>query len=402
MTVRGHLARRAAPVVCGLLLALAGCGTDGSVGAEAGRAGSGTKVLAEIEQSARENGPSALTDPADPALPRPLVDPDRIVPGGPPPDGIPPVDVPRFLPARNVDWLSDGEGVLALDVGGQARAYPVQILVWHEIVNDTVGGVPVAVTYCPLCNSALVFDRRVGQRLLTFGTSGKLYLSDLVMYDRQTESLWSQLGGEAIAGVLTGTKLHRLPVQTVPWAQWRAAHPDGWVLSRETGAQRDYGRNPYTGYDDPASDPFLFDTKADPRLPPKTRVLGLGQDTDPVAVPLAVLAQKRIVTLEVAGAPVVALAVEGLRSALDSAAVADGRAIAATGAFRPQAAGRALTFRAQGRDRFRDDQTGSTWTVLGHAVAGPLAGRRLEPAGHVDTFWFAWAAFQPNTRLAAD
>jgi len=137
--------------------------------------------------------------------------------------------------------------VLSLTLGTETRAYPVQVLIWHEIVNDTVAGTPVAVTYCPLCNSALAFDRRVAGRVVSFGTSGRLYQSDLVMYDRQTESLWPQLELRAVAGMLTGTTLRPYPVSTVAWADWRRANPDGWVLSRETGHARDYGRNPYVG-----------------------------------------------------------------------------------------------------------------------------------------------------------
>jgi hypothetical protein len=386
---------------------LAGC-TSGS-GSESGapdlshRTSSVDSVQLEpVEQSPVEETVSAL-DLAldDQRLPEPLVDPSRVVSGGPPPDGIPPVDEPRFLPADDVPWLADDEAVVSLSIGDEHRAYPVQVMVWHEIVNDTVDGTPVSITYCPLCNSALAFDRRLDDRLMTFGTSGKLYLSDLVMYDRQTESLWSQIEGRAIAGVQTGAQLERIPVQTVTWAQWREAHPEGWVLSRDTGAERDYGRNPYVGYDEAASDPFLFDGDADPRFEPKERVLGLGGEQDPVAVPLAALSEARVLEVEVSAQAVVLWAVEGLRSALDTADITEGRAISATGAFIPQADGRQLTFAAAGEETFRDEQTGSTWDVLGRAVDGPLAGTRLEPAGHVDTFWFSWAAFHPETRVVA-
>ncbi len=357
-------------------------------------------VREPVEQSEPEQLPSALKLPLDdPRLPAPLVDPARVVPGGPPPDGIPPVDAPRFLPADAVPWLHDEEAVVALSVGDEHRAYPVQIMVWHEIVNDTVGGRPVSVTYCPLCTSALAFDRRLDDRLLTFGTSGRLYQSDLVMYDRQTSSLWSQLEGRAVAGALTGKRLERVPVQTVSWSSWRDAHPDGWVLSRDTGVTRDYGRNPYVGYDAPDKDPFLFDGDADPRLPPKERVIGLGDAAEPVAVPLVALSRVRVLEVDVAGEPVVLWSVEGLRSALDTVDISEGRRLAASGAFSPKVDGRRLTFSAEGPETFTDEQTGSTWTVLGRAVAGPLAGTELRPAGHVDTFWFAWAAFHPDTRL---
>ncbi len=356
-------------------------------------------TLEPVEQSAKEHGPSALDNLADTRLPRPLVDPARIISGGPPPDGIPAVDQPAFQQASAVDWLDDGEGVLSLTVRGRTRAYPIQVLIWHEIVNDTVAGVPVTVSYCPLCNSALAFDRRLDQRLFTFGTSGKLYLSDLVMYDRQTESLWSQIEGRAIAGTLAGAELTRLPIATVTWSQWRQAHPDGYVMARPAGSGRDYGRNPYVGYDQPTSKPFLFDGKSDDRLPPKERVVAL-LDGQPLAVPLSLVAQRRMVDLGDRGRDVVIFAAAGLRSALDAAELSAGHMIPATGVFVPRAGGRRLTFHpGAAAGRFVDDQTGTSWNILGEAVAGPLANGRLSPVGHVDTFWFAWAAFRPSTLL---
>lgn len=387
---------------------LAGAGAAAMLLASCGAAGSPppqppaiSGAATALDASEREDVPSALSQPLDhPSLPEPLVDPEDVVSGGPPPDGIPPVDDPVFLATGEVDFLAGDEPVVAIEVGGEHRAYPVQIMIWHEIVNDEIAGMPVSVTYCPLCNSALAFDRRLGDRLLTFGTSGKLYRSDLVMYDRQTESLWSQLEGRAIAGHLTGDVLARLPVQTVTWDQWREAHPDGQVLSRDTGAERDYGRNPYVGYDEAADDPFLFSGEADPRLLPKERVLGLGDtDGEPTAIVLSDLAEQRVVELDVAGQPVVAWAVSGLRSALDTAEIDAGRQVGASGVFVPEAGGRRLTFSAAGPDTFTDAQTGSTWDVLGRAVDGPMVGEQLAPVGHVDTFWFAWAAFHPDTRL---
>jgi len=172
--------------------------------------------------SAREGVPSALDDPADPVFPEPLIDLDHLVSGGPPPDGIPPIDDPQFEP-RGV-WLGEHEPLLSLTVGGETRGYPLQVMTWHEIVHDTAGGIPVAVTYCPLCNSGVAFERHVGRRLLDFGTSGMLYADDLVTYDRQTESLWPQLTGQASVGVLTGTRLEAIPMGVVGWGQFRTAH----------------------------------------------------------------------------------------------------------------------------------------------------------------------------------
>ncbi len=176
-----------------------------------------------------------------------------------PRDNIPSIDAPAFVGADEAaEWLADVEPVVALDVGGDARAYPLQILTWHEIVNDEVGGLPVAVTFCPLCNSAIAFDRRLDGELLEFGVSGNLRNSDLVMYDRQTQSWWQQFTGEGIVGKHAGRELEHLPSLLISFADFRAAHPDGKVLSRETGYRRDYGINPYIGYDTSGGTPFLF------------------------------------------------------------------------------------------------------------------------------------------------
>lgn len=376
------------------------CGSlPGSPGGRVGESSTPAPVaLAQAAPSPKEPLPSALRDPRDPAFPAPLVDLDEIVPGGPPPDGIPAVDRPLFHRAGEVEWLEDREAVLALALGDDSRAYPVQVLMWHEIVNDTVDGVPVAVTYCPLCNSAIAFDRRLGPRVLDFGTSGMLYNSALVMYDRQTESLWSHFTGEAVAGALAGSRLDSFPVSTVSWGDWRRRNPEGWVLSRETGFRRDYGRNPYRGYDEPASEPFLFEGEPDRRMPAKTRVVGLRAGGESVAVVLDGLLRRRVIHLAFGGRPVVVWAKPGTASSLDGGRVADGRDVGATGAFEAVLEGRELRFEPAG-EGFRDRETGSEWDVLGRAAAGPLAGRALVPVGHVDTFWFAWAAFQPETRL---
>jgi hypothetical protein len=307
---------------------------------------------------------------------RTLVPLEEIVSGGPPPDGIPALDRPSFVtPAEADAWLTPSEPVLALRVGGDARAYPLRILIWHEIVNDTVGGRPVVVTYCPLCNSGLVFDRVVGAAVLDFGTSGKLYKSDLVMYDRQTHSLWAQMEGRAIVGSLAGTRLGLVPANTVAYGDFKAIYPGATVLSQETGYARAYGRNPYEAYDRPDSVPFLFQGLPDRRLPPKERVVG-------------VTGGERLVIFFRSGA----------LSALDASRMAESRPIGATGAFSSVVDGRALTFEPVAAG-FRDRETGSLWTILGQARVGPLVGKRLRPIPHVDAFWFAWAAFHPATSI---
>jgi len=389
------MAVRLAPALVAATLLLASCAGD----TRAERPATPPRASAQPTPDASEDAPSALDDPANPAFPAPLIELEHLVSGGPPPDGIPPIDNPNFQPADTVDWLEASEPVLALTVGGETRAYPLQVMTWHEIVNDTVGGVPVAVTYCPLCNSGVAFHRRVDGRLLDFGTSGKLYADNLVMYDRQTQSLWPQLTGQASVGVLTGTQLTAIPMGVVGWDQFLTAHPDALVLTRVTGHQRDYGRNPYVGYDDPDGRLLVEPPGGrDPRLPVKERVIGIRLGDQAVAVLRQTIADADALTLTLAGREIVLWHRSGQRSALDEDTIADGDEIGTVGVFDPQLRGRRLTFTA-GQDGFRDLETGSTWNVLGEAIAGPLQGRRLETVTHLDTFWFAWVAFQPDTTL---
>jgi Protein of unknown function (DUF3179) len=329
--------------------------------------------------------------------PAPLVAFDEIRSGGPPPDGIPPIDDPTFLAVGDVDFLADQEPVLALEIDGDARAYPVQIMTWHEIVNDTIGGVPVAVSYCPLCNSAVAYDRRVDDRVLDFGTSGLLYNSALVMYDRQTETLWSHFTGEGIIGELTGTDLDVFPLATVSWQTFREANPDGVVLSRDTGFNRDYGRNPYPGYDDVDGVPFLFQGEVDGRYTALTRIVGIEAGDAAVGIPLADLREAEVITGSIGGRPLVAWWAPGTASALESERIVDGADVGATGVFVPEVDGTPLTFSAVGDGTFTDAETGSTWSLLGEAIAGDLIGSRLDAYVHVDTFWFAWSTFRPDT-----
>ncbi len=352
-----------------------------------------------VGASPREDVVSALDDPRHAGFPDPLIDLDHLISGGPPPDGIPPIDDPNFAAAAQVDWLDEQEPVLSLTVAGESRAYPLQVMTWHEIVNDTVGGVPVAVTYCPLCNSGVAFHRRVGERLLDFGTSGLLYADNLVMYDRQTESLWPQLTGRASVGELTGTQLKAIPMGVVGWSQFRSAHPEALVLTRETGHTRDYGRNPYAGYDDPDG-ALLVEPPGprDPRLPVKERVIGIQAGEEAVALRRSYIAQDEVVQVTVGGNDLVVWHRPGQHSALDDKEIAKGREVGTVGVFESTLGRRTLAFTADGQG-FRDEQTGSTWNVLGEAVAGPLEGRRLQPHTHLDTFWFAWVAFQPHTEL---
>ena len=319
--------------------------------------------------------------------------------GGPGRDGIPPIDHPKFIEVAEADrWLRPNEPIIQFSVGEDHRAYPLQILIWHEIANDQVGGIPVTVTFCPLCGTAIAFDRRLDGRVLDFGTTGNLRNSDLVMWDRQTESWWQQVGGEAIVGELTGKRLTLLPSAIVGWETFRGAFPAGQVLSRETGFERDYGRNPYTGYDKAGSSPFLYNGKVDGRLQPKDRVVMVGLGGEQAAYPFNVLAAKRVIADSVGGQPIVVFFQPGTQSALDAAEITSSRDVGATGVFNPVVDGTRLAF-SWHDGAFVDDQTGSRWNLLGRALSGPLAGKQMEPVIHTDTFWFAAAAFNPRTRI---
>lgn len=233
-------------------------------------------------------------------------------------DRIPAIDRPKFVPVAEVLSMGLGqqEPVISLSISGDARAYPLRVLTWHEIVNDTVGGTPVAVTYCPLCNSAIVFDRRVDGRILSFGTTGKLRNSDLVMYDRETESWWQQYLGEALVGTLAGKKLTMIPMRVESVARFKQRHPAGKILVPEDPGIRDYGRNPYARYDSSAR-PFLYDGPMPEGVPPLERVVVV----DGSAWTFSLLKKRRRVE---AGNLVITWE-EGQNSALDSAMIGDGR-----------------------------------------------------------------------------
>ncbi len=368
-------------------------------------AGTGPVVVetTNAEPSPREDVPSGLRtfrESVD-ALPPPTIDLSRLRSGGPPPDGIPAVDDPVFYTAASVDYMQPQAPVLALEINGDARAYPLDVMVWHEIVNDTVGGVPVAVGYCPLCNSATVFDRRIAGRVLDFGVSGLLYNSSLVMYDRQTETLWSHFAGVPLYGLLGEEELVDHPVTIAGFEEWRTAHPGGLVLSRRTGHDRNYGVNPYPGYDDVDSDPFLFEGDVDGRYTAMTRVVGVvpngrADAVEAIAIPLLELRAAGLATARLGDRSIVAFWVPGSSSALDTASVAAGADVGATGVFVPEIDGMPLTF-AVVDAVITDAETGSTWNIFGEAIAGELSGSRLEQLTHIDTFWFAWTAFHPNS-----
>ena len=348
------------------------------------------------------SGPSALDSMFSDEFPEPLIDPDEVISGGPPPDGIPPIDNPAFLDVvDNLELLPANEPVVVLEINGDAKAYPVRAMVWHEIVNDTVGGVPVSVTYCPLCNSAATYERTIDGVETTFGTSGRLFASALVMYDRATETLWTHYNGQAVIGVLAGAELIEHPSPLMAWDQFRSTYPTGKVLDwTQSGFNRDYGRNPYSGYDDEDKSPFLFRGTLDDRAAAMQRVVGVEHNGSSAAFALDVVSGGvgQATDVLVGDSSIVIFWVSGQASALDDVQVSGGRDVGSAAVFIPTAGGRDLTFSYDG-EHFVDAETGSVWLLNGEAIDGELAGERLEQIPHLDTFWFAWSTYQPNTTL---
>jgi hypothetical protein len=320
----------------------------------------------------------------------------EIISGGVGKDGIPPIYKPKFdsVPEAGA-WLTDGDPVAFLQIGEQVRAYPLRILIWHEIVNDEVAGIPVAVTYCPLCNTVVAFDRRFQGNVYTFGVSGLLRNSDLIMWDHETESFWQQATGEAIVGELTGQSLSLLSSSIVSWNDFKVSFRDGEVLSQNTGYPREYGINPYSGYDTLLS-PFLFNGELDPRLAAMERVSGVTIGGESVAYPFSVLAELGVVNDSVGGKKIVIFYSAGAVSPLDEALIETSREIGSAAVFYPTIEGKTLTFeRSEGQ--IVDRETSSSWNIFGRAIAGPLKGEALESVIHGTHLWFAWAAFNPDT-----
>lgn len=324
----------------------------------------------------------------------------EILSGGPPKDGIPSIDDPTFESiAEASERVADREPVIVYEHDGDVRAYPLSILIWHEIVNDEVGGKPVSVTFCPLCNASIVFDRNFDGQVLDFGTTGRLRNSDLIMYDRQTETWWQQFTGQGIVGEHAGEQLTFLSSQVISFGDFVERYPEGQVLALP-GAARSYGSNPYTGYDS-ASTPFLYDGEPDGRLPAMERVVGIDLDGTVKAYAFSDVAEVGVINDEMAGTPVVIFHKAGTASALDARSIADSRDVGSVGVFSRQVGDGLLTFEPNEDGTFTDAETGSTWTITGLAIDGELTGTHLASVLSFDHFWFAWAAFYPQTELYA-
>ncbi len=271
---------------------------------------------------------------------------EQILRGGPPRDGIPALSDPRLIPAKDAAYLKPTDRIVGISLKGQARAYPIAILNWHEIVNDSIDGLRFAVTYCPLCGTAITFDATIDGSPTDFGVSGLLYNNDVLLYDRETESLWSQVLGEAISGERVGRKLTPLPTRHTTWRDWRERHPDTLVLSDDTGHFRDYQRNPYAGYEESRHTYFALTRTAPDYYHPKEVVVGLGINGVYKAYPFIELDK-------------------------------------------------------QGKSRFSDSVNGSrfdfAWDSVNRSVT--ITDSSGQPVAGIQGFWFAWFAFHPDTEV---
>ncbi len=316
-------------------------------------------------------------------------------------DRIRPIDDPQFVTTAQIGtFVDDPEPGLALEINGDARFYPLSIMTSHEIVNDTVGGEPVAVTYCPLCNSAIVIHRTVDGQILRFGVSGLLRNSDLVMWDDVTESLWQQLTGEGLVGEFAGTQLEFVPSAIKSFGDFKDQYPDGMVLGPDQGFGFDYGFNAYVGYSSRTSpyQPF-FRTELDTRYPALERVVNVTIGDVAKAYPFSVASSERAINDVVNGTPIVVFAGGDTVDNLDSQLIREGETIGTGIAFSRVLDGETFTFLPHDALTFADVETGSIWDLNGTAIDGPMAGAGLETVVHGNEFWFAWAAFNPDAEV---
>ena len=309
---------------------------------------------------------------------------DKIKGGGPPKDGIPSIDNPVFSKVSESHFMSDSDTVIGLEINGEAKAYPLFILVWHEIVNDTIGGIPVSVTYCPLCYTNQVFERMIDGKEVEFGTSGKLYNSNLLMYDRLTESYWSQALGLAVKGELTGKQLNLVPFDVITWADWTKLHPDTLVLTTDTGHLRSYATDPYGSY---YTEPrIMFPVEySDDRMHPKEIIIGIEINDIYKAYKQSDIESEYVINDSFGNKPILLVSLFSENSRV----------------FERDVGGKVLDFQ-YAENKIIDVQTNSEWNYDGLAVSGIYVGTQLERMPTSPGFWFEWFAFHPDTLVYGD
>lgn len=313
-----------------------------------------------------------------------LIPLDKIRGGGPPKDGIPSIDNPIFTNVQNSHFMSNSDTVIGLKINGETKAYPLFILVWHEIVNDRVGDVPVSVTYCPLCYTNQVFERIIDGVEVEFGTSGKLYNSNLLMYDRFTDSYWSQALGIAVKGELSGYQLKIIPFDVITWGDWKTIHPETLVLTTDTGYIRSYATDPYGSY---YTEPqIIFPVEhSDDRMHPKEIILGFHQNNTYKAFKQSDIETNVVVNDYIGDVPLMLVSLFPQNSR----------------AFERNIDDIVLDF-IFSNNKILDSQTNSEWNYDGMAISGQYDGTQLERMPIEPGFWFEWVAFHPETLVFGD
>lgn len=317
-------------------------------------------------------------------------------------DRIPPIDEPEFFGREEAtEIFFENEPVIKVAWEEGAKAYPLSILTYHEIVNDSIGKALFCVSYCPLCNSSVVFNREVEfegkSYLLDFGTSGMLRKSNLVMWDRQTETWWQQITGVGLSGELAGAELEMLPSQIISVEEFFRDYPEGLMLSTNTGHDRKYGTNPYEDYDNPANTKTrLFDDPVDDRLPAMERVVHIFGAETPKIYSLTTLREKRVINDSHEGVDVVIFYQDGAVSILDKKEIKESKNVGSVTVFSSILDDKKLIFTAK-KNGFRDKQTGSIWTLTGKCTEGEYEGRQLKSVVYGNHFAFAWLGFYPET-----
>jgi len=320
-------------------------------------------------------------------------------------DGIPPIYNPLFVSipeAEEIEWLTADHPVAIIEMDGNIKAYPLGILTFHEIVNDTIGDTPVVLTYCPLCYTAIGFIREVNGKVLNFGTTGNLRRSNLIMWDDVTESWWQQITGQAIIGDLAGETLKTVSVNISSFDEYKRLYPKGLILSPDsTNYDMDeiYGKNPYVRYDAPNTQPFMFKQYIDKRLDPVERVLGVNINEDYLAIPFTSLEESLVRELEHNGEEIVVFYNDRTLSALDKELIVESRIAGSASVFSPYINGEKIYF-YNNDGVITDKGTNSKWSQLGQAYEGPLMGETLDAIEATNILWFAWASFHPETSIA--
>jgi hypothetical protein len=321
---------------------------------------------------------------------------NELLSGGPSKDGIPALTNPKFETISQAKkWLKNDEPLIFVTIKNQSKAYPLSILIWHEIVNDVLANKEILITFCPLCNSSIVYSRVLNNTTYTFGTSGLLRNSDLVMYDRQSDSLWQQFTGEAIVGDLTNQKLQSLTSSIISFKDIFLSYPNTEILSINTSYDRNYCKNPYSGYDNINSSPFLINRDIDDRLKPMRRVATIEINSKYKAYPYNILKKKNIINDTFENKNIVLFYKKNVLSVLDNRDIGDSKNIGTAIIYDSKVKGKNLEFYY--KNGYYDKQTNSKWNILGKAISGELKGEQLKSYNFGSHFWFAWVIFKPNT-----